>query len=173
MVSNLFETLKGFFSTTTFEIMHVAGDRLSAEAAQEGTRFNKRGYPHAFLTFRLEGESTVELDKQGPEGRSITNAESWQELLLDSGVLPEDEPRYGLVKFSYISPTDGVERGATIFLMWCPGASKVKQKMLCTMYSRPVHIQLGGYGTTIQAGTLESLEWETVLAQVLSKKTVK
>lgn len=153
--------------------MHVAGDRLSNEAAQEGAQFSKRGFPHAFLTFRLEGEDQVVLDKKGPEGKLISGAESWQDVLIDAGVLPDDEPRYGLIKFSYQSPTDGVERGASIFLLWCPGACKVKQKMLATLYSRPVHKSLGGQGTTIQAGSLASLEWETVLAQVLSKKTVK
>ena len=144
--------------------------QVSEEAQAIGARFHKRGFPSAYCVFALEGEDRVVLERQGPV-QSISNAAEWDEAL--AGVFPDDSPRYALVKFNYQSPTDGTERGATIFVMWCPGRCKVKEKMCMTMYCKPTHRDLGGYGTTIQAGRQEDLTYDNVLATVLSKKTVR
>ena len=148
--------------------------------------FNKRGSPVAFLTFKIEGENQIVLDRTAPSG-SITSEDEWDAALegiffffflffffffFVPGVFPDDEPRYALIKFQYLSPTDNVQRGASVFVMWVPGLSKVKQKMMATMFSKPVKQQLEG-GVTIQAGSMASLNYDDVLATVLSKKTVR
>lgn len=69
-------------------------------------------------------DSVIELDCGGGSG--------WDEMCKN---LPQQEVRYVLVNFGYVSPNDNVTRNKRVFLMWAPQYSKVKDKVKVTMYS--------------------------------------
>ena len=109
------------------------------------------------------------LDKIAPESSSITTPEDFDALF--ENLLPSDEPRYVLLKLNYES-SDNIERCASAFILHCPGACKVRQKMMATMFLKPVHMQVAG-GTSVPTMGPDNFNYGNILASILSKKTVR
>eukprot|EP00448_Togula_jolla_P027466 CAMPEP_0170653120 /NCGR_PEP_ID=MMETSP0224-20130122/47244_1 /TAXON_ID=285029 /ORGANISM="Togula jolla, Strain CCCM 725" /LENGTH=103 /DNA_ID=CAMNT_0010984983 /DNA_START=26 /DNA_END=333 /DNA_ORIENTATION=- len=74
-----------------------------------------------FVTFKIENKKNVVPDQQGAADKT------WADF---AAVLPESEPRYGLVDVDYQS-ADGRPQSKLTFVFWSPddGAS-VQNKML-------------------------------------------
>ena len=89
--------------------------------------------------------------------------------------LPIGRCAYGFVNFSYISPTDHIERGKVVFVYWAPNDAKMKEKMVTAFSANGIITKVGegGISARIQAGDLSSVEYSTVLDQVLARATVK
>jgi hypothetical protein len=148
----------------------VSGVVVTQEAIELARSFSKHGNKTGMAVFRLQDSKTLVVDTQFGETGPM-NEEQWDAAMAKC--LPENEPRYLLANLTYESVTDNVRRSACIFLMFVPGGSSIKQKMVATMSCKPVHHQLGGIGHLVQACSLGESSYETVLSHVLSKKSVK
>ena len=58
-------------------------------------------------------------------------------------------------------------------LLWAPERAPVKEKMMAAFSSKGVGKKIGGGGIRVQAEGPHELDYEQVLAQVLSRCTVK
>ena len=128
-----------------------------------------------FAIFVLQHESfhlhfSTPKDTQKEERR--TCEEKWQTFLAH---LPAGQCAYGFVNFSYISPSDNVERAKVVFVYWAPGNSKMKEKMVSAFSSNGIlnKIGEGGISSRVEAGSLSSLDYDDVMQHVLAKATVK
>jgi hypothetical protein len=148
----------------------VSGVVASAEAIELARSFSKHGNKTSVAVFRLHENKTLVVDTQLGETGPM-DAEEWDATMAKC--LPEDEPRYVIANLAYESITDNVRRSSCIFLMYVPGGSSIKHKMVATMSCKPVHHQLGGLGHLVQACSIGESSYEAVLAHVLSKKSVK
>ena len=103
---------------------------------------------------------------------SMIGEEQWDHFISH---LPQENCAYGLAEFKYISPTDGVERRKTVFVLWAPSAAPRKDKMMVAFSANGVvnKIGSGGIGCRVQAGRAQELEYQEVLNQVLARSTVK
>ena len=92
-----------------------------------------------FCVFVTEGNG-VEIHEMGE--RKIENgkkdkeqcAEEWRTF---TNQLPKGRCAYGLANFSYISPTDQIERNKVVFVLWAPGSifSKWRKEKLGIHFS--------------------------------------
>jgi Cofilin/tropomyosin-type actin-binding protein len=74
----------------------------------------------------------------------------------------------------YISPTDKVRRGKTLFLNWAPTTAQAKFKMLNSFCSLAIKRQLGdGISSSIQTNDQADLDYSHVLEKALAHCTVK
>eukprot|EP01095_Lingulamoeba_sp_RSL-Kostka_P014331 TRINITY_DN620_c0_g1_i2.p1 TRINITY_DN620_c0_g1~~TRINITY_DN620_c0_g1_i2.p1 ORF type:complete len:146 (+),score=51.17 TRINITY_DN620_c0_g1_i2:57-494(+) len=130
----------------------------------------KRGKELRYCIFKFINETDLVVDKIGSKKES--NDESWEEFVSS---LPFDECRYVVYQLPYISKTDNVNRSAFIFLRWCPSGASTKTKMISTFFQKDVIADLpGGYvQTKLQAGSLDSLNYDHILEQSLRFVTVK
>ena len=102
----------------------------------------------------------------------MSGQEKWEHFI---SALPKDSCGYGVAPFNYISPTDGVARSKTVFILWAPSRAPRKDKMMVAFSANGVvnKIGSGGIGCRVQAGGAHELEYEEVMNQVLSRSTVK
>ena len=102
----------------------------------------------------------------------MTGQEQWNHFISH---FLKDNCAYGLAELKYISATDRVERRKTVFVLWAPSAAPRKDKMMVAFSANGVvnKIGSGGIGCRVQAGSLQGLEYEEVLNQVLARSTVK
>ena len=102
----------------------------------------------------------------------MTGEEQWDYSISH---FPKENCGYGTAEFKYISPTDGVERMKTVFVLWTPSGAPRNDKMMMAFSANGVVNKLasGGIGCRIQHGRVEGLEYEDVLNQVLARSTVK
>jgi cofilin len=106
---------------------------------------------------------------------SLENAscqQKWQSFLEH---LPKEKCAYCFVNFSYISPSDNVERTKVIFVYWAPDRAKMKEKMVTAFSVNGIlnKIGEGGISARLQAESLGSLDYSDVVQQVLARATVK
>jgi cofilin len=89
--------------------------------------------------------------------------------------LPKDKCAYCFVNFSYMSPTDQVERSKVVFVLWSPENAKMKEKMMTAFSANGVlnKIGEGGISARIQAGCSSTIDYNVVVEHVLAKATVK
>jgi len=87
---------------------------------------------------------------------------------------PKDQCSFMVYNLPYISPTDKVRRGKTLFLSWVPGAALPKYKMLNSFCSKAIKQQLGdGISSSIQANNAADLDYSEVLEKALAHCTVR
>ena len=107
--------------------------RVAEQAIEEAGKMSRRGASRNWMILKLDGEKDVVLDLMQEEQAEGTFEEKWEKFVSS---LPEKEPRYAIYNFTYMSPTDKVERGRQIFIRWCPSGCSMKERMMSTMYSK-------------------------------------
>ncbi len=101
------------------------------EAIALARSFSKHGNKTSVAVFWLHDNKTLVVDAQLGETGPL-EAAAWDEAMANN------EPRYVLANLAYDSVTDGVRRSACIFIMYVPGGSTIKQKIVATMSCKPV-----------------------------------
>jgi len=155
----------------------IPGGRVTDECIEIMEQINSRKSKLSWAVFALQGEKQIvcEAHGQGPEDRDSEDQRhaAWEEF---TSHFPEDDIRYGAYQFSYLSPTDNVVRGKTIFVMWVGPRSKPKKRMMATMYAKSVSRQLSSgmsFQVSYQANDTEDLAFDAALTKILSRATVK
>jgi hypothetical protein len=91
---------------------------------------------------------------------------NWKQFLKS---LPDNNVRYALCNFVYVSPMDNIERTKVVFIMWAPDTAKAKYKMKASMHYLDVKHQIeehGGIQLTFQANEVEDISYTTVLEKI-------
>ena len=126
-----------------------------------------------FALFVLEQDHfqvhAVSVDDLGKESAC---QQKWQCFVEQ---LPRERCAYGFVNFSYLSPSDKVERSKVVFVYWAPDSAKMKEKMMTAFSVNGIlnKVGEGGVSSRVQAGCVGSLGYEDVVQQVLARATVK
>lgn len=150
------------------------GKHLTNEA-EDALRKLQRG-DLRFCTFKLIGEGTIDIDVVSPSETTEAPAkeEQWARFVA---AFPHDECRYGLSTFPFTSQSDGVTRSKMVYVTWAPGACKVKDRMLLSVFVKVVsqNFQQNGGSVTanVEAADVSDLEFSDVEAKIRVKTTVK
>jgi len=89
----------------------------------------KTNSEHRFLTFHIENDTKIVVDKKGP--RNATFSDFVDAMRQKDG--NNDDCRYGVLDYEFTLEAQGTEashRDAIVLIMYCPESSKVKKKML-------------------------------------------
>jgi hypothetical protein len=124
--------------------------------------FHRKNVNH-WAMYTFSSDSHLELDQGGGTG--------WEEM---TKCLPQDEVRYVIANFSYISPVDYIQRTKRIFLMWAPESAPIREKLKVTMYSLEAQKMLStcGFHVTMQAHELCDVDKQQVLERIRQHSTV-
>lgn len=124
--------------------------------------------PIDWSLFMFDGDAALKAEYVGDDwfGSSDNFEKDWNDLLA---YLPENEVRYLVVDFKYLSPNDNIERSKRIFVMWAPEYAPQKEKLMVTMYSKDVQNKLcGGSVIYVQANELSDISYQRVLDKINS-----
>ena len=87
----------------------------------------------------------------------------WNEFC---SILPNNETRYAVYNFKYVSPQDDITREKKLFIMWAPENAKTKDKLIVTMHAKDVHNRLASGAINIQANELADVSYNSILKRI-------
>ena len=123
--------------------------------------FNRKNV-NAWAMYKFETDSHLGIEQRGT---------GWDQMKM---CLPENEVRYVIANFTYVSLVDQIHRTKRIFLMWAPDYARVREKLKITMYSQEAKRLLctHGFHVTMQANELSDVDTSCVLARIRQNSTV-
>ena len=109
-----------------------------------------KGIP--FIVYRINDKKTkIIIDKVGEVGQSYDDFVA---------VLPENDPRYGIVDIKF-ETDDGRETSKLVMISWVPDTAKVRSKMLYAGSKETLKAAVaGGIGIIINANDHSDLDFE-------------
>jgi cofilin len=116
-----------------------------------------RKYRYLILTFSDDLREVV-VEK------AANRLKTYDDFLDD---LPPRDVRYAVYD-SYFKVDDGSERNKLVFIVWAPGIAPVKRKMLIASTKQSVKNAFSGLAVEVQATNDSEIQYEVVLAKVLS-----
>eukprot|EP00441_Pelagodinium_beii_P034187 CAMPEP_0197649914 /NCGR_PEP_ID=MMETSP1338-20131121/30251_1 /TAXON_ID=43686 ORGANISM="Pelagodinium beii, Strain RCC1491" /NCGR_SAMPLE_ID=MMETSP1338 /ASSEMBLY_ACC=CAM_ASM_000754 /LENGTH=134 /DNA_ID=CAMNT_0043224219 /DNA_START=72 /DNA_END=476 /DNA_ORIENTATION=- len=120
-------------------------------------KFNEMKLKHTkrFMVFKIDG------------GKIVLEADEPKEKTYEDFVnaLPENEPRYAVVDFSY-STDDGRPQDKLLFIAWSPDNCGVKPKMLYSSSKDAISKKLTGIHKAMQINDSADLAHEEILKSV-------
>jgi len=90
---------------------------------------SKKSKEHRFLTFHIQNDVEIVVDKKGPRDASFSDFVDAMRQKDGNN----DDCRYGVLDYEFTLEAQGTEashRDAIVLIMYCPESSKVKKKML-------------------------------------------
>jgi hypothetical protein len=99
----------------------------------------------------------------------------WEQF-INSKLTEDNECKYVLYKFRYMSATDKIERSKLIFILWSPSSAPRKQKMMSAFFAHSFLDRIGATSAVscqIQASSLDSLDYHDVLEKLSRTLSVK
>lgn len=123
----------------------------SFEALQKGT--------NRVVIYKMDvsSKSKMEIDLDSTGSMDSTNHTDIAKLL------PSDDCRYVFFNLEY---TEGLGRRIkTFFVLWVPSDAKTKNKMVYASCAVPLKAKLGITCMSIQTGSDESLDYDTLVAR--------
>jgi Cofilin/tropomyosin-type actin-binding protein len=148
-----------------------------ADDARDAFHDVSRGRVRAVL-LKITSDSQCELAAVHQKADNAEhNFEGEWNAFLESGLLPDDECRYLIYDFAYMSAQDRVERSKTLFITWAPADADKKIKMLTAFCANAMVSQLtgggGGISARLQAGSIAGLDFQETHEKALRHSTVK
>jgi hypothetical protein len=140
----------------------ISGISLSAQNNCDDF-FTSRKHYGMWMMFRFLNDKQIQCCSSG---------KGWT-TMLDN--LPEKEVRYVISNYSYVSPTDNIERVKRVFLMWAPASAKIKDKLTISMYNREAQRLLGtgaGFHVVMQGNDHSDIDQECVIDKIKTSSTV-
>merc|ERR1711879_141743 len=105
----------------------------------------KKNGGYRWITFVIKDEKEIFIDQKGDLAQSFEDFKK---------VLPEDEPRYGLVDIKYTTD-DGRAQEKLTFVMWSPDdKTTVKKKMLYASSKEAIKKKMTGVMKELQANDM-------------------
>jgi len=112
-------------------------------------------------------ENTMNLEAK-PEEMSVHEFFSTQRL-------PENEVRFAI--YTYDITLEGgygrSKRDKCLFISWCPGGAKIKDKMIFASTKATLKKELGGFPKEIQAGSYADLASENIIEGLSEMNNIK
>ena len=141
----------------------IPGISILSQSDQEKTFFTTRNNFGRWMIYKFINDKEIQCCLSG---------DGWDTLI---GYLPSTEVRYVIGNFTYISPTDKIERVKRIFLMWAPENALIKDKLKVTMYNREAQRLLGSGATfhiSLQGNELSDVDSDRVIEKIKTTSAV-
>jgi len=110
--------------------MAMSGVKLNDESKKIYENLqSKKSKEHRFLTFHIQNDVEIVVDKKGPRDASFSDFVDAMRQKDGNN----DDCRYGVLDYEFTLEAQGTEashRDAIVLIMYCPESSKVKKKML-------------------------------------------
>lgn len=110
--------------------MAMSGVKLNDESKKiYESMQSKKTTEHRFLTFHIQNDVEIVVDKKGPRDASFSDFVDAMRQKDGNN----DDCRYGVLDYEFTLEAQGTEashRDAIVLIMYCPESSKVKKKML-------------------------------------------
>ena len=137
----------------------AVGTKINDAVLLEYERFRKRGGPRTMILKMNDTFSEIVVDKM---------IEKDEDVSLDDMViqLPKDGCRYVFHNFSY-ELEDGGKRWKTLFFLYTPSRSSIKQKLLLASAASTLTRSLNGSFVNFQGGSIADLNEEEVTDKLL------
>jgi len=133
-----------------------------AVAAHNELKMGKGGM--RYIIYKMdEGFKRIVVEKRAPASAS------WDDLTADL-VQVRDDCRYAEFSMTYTLPGGEGRRNKLVFVLWAPGDSKVKPKMLYAASLEGFKRALLGTGLCIHAGNPAALDLDAVLASLIRSR---
>jgi len=90
---------------------------------------SKKTKEHRFLTFHIQNDVEIVVDKKGPRDASFSDFVDAMRQKDGNN----DDCRYGVLDYEFTLEAQGTEasnRDAIVLIMYCPESAKIKKKML-------------------------------------------
>jgi hypothetical protein len=151
-------------------------------------KFNRRNEDNSAIIYKFDliTESIIQLnDNEQQQQRQRGEGEGeevkrgmiteWEQF-INSKLTEDNECKYVLYKFRYMSATDKIERSKLIFILWSPSSAPRKQKMMSAFFAHSFLDRIGATSAVscqIQASSLDSLDYHDVLEKLSRTLSVK
>jgi hypothetical protein len=151
-------------------------------------KFNRRNQDNSAIIYKFDliTESIIQLnDNEQQQQRQRGEGEGeevkrgmiteWEQF-INSKLTEDNECKYVLYKFRYMSATDKIERSKLIFILWSPSSAPRKQKMMSAFFAHSFLDRIGATSAVscqIQASSLDSLDYHDVLEKLSRTLSVK
>jgi hypothetical protein len=153
-------------------------------------KFNRRNQDNSAIIYKFDliTESIIQLnDNEQQQQRQRGGGEGegeevkrgmiteWEQF-INSKLTEDNECKYVLYKFRYMSATDKIERSKLIFILWSPSSAPRKQKMMSAFFAHSFLDRIGATSAVscqIQASSLDSLDYHDVLEKLSRTLSVK
>eukprot|EP01106_Pelomyxa_sp_JSP_P012105 TRINITY_DN3273_c0_g2_i6.p1 TRINITY_DN3273_c0_g2~~TRINITY_DN3273_c0_g2_i6.p1 ORF type:complete len:162 (-),score=70.66 TRINITY_DN3273_c0_g2_i6:138-554(-) len=107
---------------------------------------------------------TIEYEPSGKKVKLSAKGTGGIDEVL--ATLPEDQARYGYVRFEHALPGDPTKRTKFLFFSWAPGGMKPMLKGKISVHLPNVKEVIKDASITIQAGVKEELSEEVIKAKI-------
>jgi hypothetical protein len=152
-------------------------------------KFNRRNQDNSAIIYKFDliTESIIQLNDNEQQQQQRQRGEGegeevkrgmiteWEQF-INSKLTEDNECKYVLYKFRYMSATDKIERSKLIFILWSPSSAPRKQKMMSAFFAHSFLDRIGATSAVscqIQASSLDSLDYHDVLEKLSRTLSVK
>ena len=141
----------------------IPGISILSQSDDEKTFFTTRKNFGRWMMYKFTNDKEIECCLSG---------DGWDTLI---GYLPSADVRYVISNYSYVSPSDKIERVKRVFLMWAPENARIKDKLKVTMYNREAQRLLGSGSTfhiSLQGNELSDIDSDRIIEKIKTSSTV-
>lgn len=148
----LFEPLKWTTQST--------GVQVDDEVASTFNDFKLgRGEKLRFYIYKIVNKKQIVIEAKGGKEKTYEDF---------CNLLPENEPRYGLVDLEYTT-NDGRPTSKLVLITWNPDSASIRPKMLYSGSKEAIKAALNGVGIHINATDASELDFETSILPTCRK----
>jgi len=139
----------------------ISGINIEKECLTLSKDVFDRKNPTQFCAFGFGNDNLIVSAAHTKQQDSPKNI--WDEFC---SILPDNETRYAVYNFKYVSPQDDITREKKLFIMWAPENATTKDKLIVTMHAKDVHNRLAPGAINIQANDMIDISYNSILKRI-------